>query len=174
MRTSCAGASSMPTKRSSALRIAVSRKYSPRMEKPTSATESAASKGDGGVGDSTPQAAPEVSGEAAATAAAAAAADGDMMDEEAELMQQAMAMSRGYDPAFYAGNAGMDEDEALARAMAMSMEGTQPAAEAEGGEPDPTDPEYMASVLANLPGVNPDDPALKDALDNLKKGGGDS
>lgn len=138
------------------------------------ATESAASKGDGGVGDSTPQAAPEVSGEAAATAAAAAAADGDMMDEEAELMQQAMAMSRGYDPAFYAGNAGMDEDEALARAMAMSMEGTQPAAEAEGGEPDPTDPEYMASVLANLPGVNPDDPALKDALDNLKKGGGDS
>jgi len=139
------------------------------------AAESGAAAAAPSDGDAAPHAAPTASGEAAATAAAAAAAEGDTaMDEDDDLMQQAMAMSQGYDPEFYSGNAGMDEDEALARAIELSQrESGQQAQGGGGGEPDPTDPEYMASVLANLPGVNPDDPALKDALDNLKKGGGE-
>ncbi|KAJ3398558.1 hypothetical protein HDV05_002423, partial [Chytridiales sp. JEL 0842] len=53
------------------------------------------------------------------------------------------------------------EDDEIARAIAMSMQ-------SEGGSSSSAN-DALSSVLGNLPGVDPNDPRIKDALDGLNK-----
>merc|ERR1711990_140982 len=61
----------------------------------------------------------------------------------------------------------MTEEEQIAYAIQMSMADSAPAAEAESMEDDSqlvTDPAFLQSVLQNLPGVDPNSDAVKEAL----------
>ncbi|KAJ3333125.1 hypothetical protein HDU76_011202 [Blyttiomyces sp. JEL0837] len=84
------------------------------------------------------------------SAAPAAAGFGDEDDE----LAKALAMSMGKEDAMDLG-----EDDELAQAMAMSMQ--------EGAASSASDP--MSSLLGSLPGVDPNDPRVKDALQKLSK-----
>ena len=124
-----------------------------------------------GGGDSAP------SGDAAMEDAVplAAVAEGGEMDEDA-LLQQALAMSMAEANASGGGgkeektaeDTAMDEDDdedaAMQAALAMSMgEGGDDAAES-SGQQQLQDPAFVNQLLGSLPGVNPDDPAIQDAL----------
>lgn len=72
----------------------------------------------------------------------------------------------------------MDEDD-IARAIAMSMGAEAPSAGAEGGGGDDmkavlADQEYMSSVLASLPGVDPNDASVREMLAAMGGGGSGS
>ncbi|KAJ1658334.1 proteasome regulatory particle base subunit rpn10 [Dispira simplex] len=64
-----------------------------------------------------------------------------------------------------------NEDEELARAIALSMETSQPASTEQGsttsGQQQTT--EWVSSVLGSLPGVDPNDPRLQNAMDSDDK-----
>ena len=95
---------------------------------------------------------------AEAPAAGAAAEDVAMMDEDA-LLQRAFALSMGGE----GGAAGGGEDDpALQAALAMSMQEDQAGG---SGAADPlADANYVNSILSSLPGVDPNDPSIQQAL----------
>jgi 26S proteasome regulatory subunit N10 len=172
-----------------ALRISMEEERA-RQERVTAAAAAAATAAEEGGGESkdaemtdAPAAAPP------AEAAVGAAMDMGLSEEEA-LLQQALAMSMNENepeptspeaakedakPAAAAA-AGMDteEDEVAAMQMALQMsmqqestEGEQ-AGEGEGEQQQFQDPQFVNQLLGSLPGVNPDDPAIQNALRNLK------
>ena len=97
---------------------------------------------------------------AEAPAAGAAAEDVAMMDEDA-LLQRAFALSMGGE----GGAAGGGEDDpALQAALAMSMQEDQAGGSGAGAADPLADANYVNSILSSLPGVDPNDPSIQQAL----------
>jgi 26S proteasome regulatory subunit N10 len=101
------------------------------------------------------------------TAAATAAAAMDMgLSEEEALLQQALAMSMNENeppaPAATATAAPEEEDDEAA-AMQLALQMSMQAEQTQDSK------EQVNELLGNLPGVNPNDPAIQSALRNLKK-----
>mmetsp|Transcript_7015 Transcript_7015/g.10508 ORF Transcript_7015/g.10508 Transcript_7015/m.10508 type:complete len:444 (+) Transcript_7015:88-1419(+) len=105
---------------------------------------------------------------------------GEEMNDEDALLQQALAMSMaegaggaeeaaagggGDDAAAAMDTEGGDDDDdaAMQMALAMSMQGEGEEKSAEGGQQF-QDPAFVNQLLGSLPGVNPDDPAIQEAL----------
>ncbi|KAI9189044.1 proteasome regulatory particle base subunit rpn10 [Blastocladiella emersonii ATCC 22665] len=115
-------------------------------------------------------------GAAAAAPTSAAPAGGDAMavDEDAALAQ-ALAMSRGAAPGGAGGFAEMSEEDMLQQALLMSMADAQgapsPSAAAPSSAAPADDDAVMQDILGTLPGVDPNDPRIKDALNKDKKDG---
>lgn len=127
-----------------------------------------------------------------AQAAVSAAMDMGLSEEEA-LLQQALAMSMNENeptsseeaakgdakPAAAAMETEDDEAAAMQMALQMSMqqESNQGETSGEGEQQQQQfqDPQFVNQLLGSLPGVNPDDPAIQNALRNLqdKKDGDD-
>jgi len=57
----------------------------------------------------------------------------------------------------------MDEDEEIQRAIALSM------ADANNNNENGNNDQDLADVLNNLPGINSEDPRIKDAIKELEK-----
>ncbi|XP_059623471.1 26S proteasome non-ATPase regulatory subunit 4 homolog isoform X1 [Cornus florida] len=100
----------------------------------------------------------------------------DLMDDENALLQQALAMSMD-DPAAAASVTTRDtdmseaaaDDQDLALALQLSVqEGTKD----EGSQTDMSkllaDQSFVSSILASLPGVDPNDPSVKDLLASMQ------
>ena len=116
-----------------------------------------------------------------AAAAAAAAADAAVpMDEEDALLQQALQMSMmdasgggaatpAAAPVAAAAPPEEEMDPDLAAAMAMSMGGVNDAPAGAAGGDALNDQGFVSNVLAGLPGVDMDDPALQAALNESAK-----
>jgi len=126
----------------------------------------------------------ETSASSAAVDAAAAATDDDLGDEDA-LLQQALQMSMAEtqaepevtnaesakppgvaDAPMHDGDE--DEDNAMQMALQMSMQVDE--GEDSGGQPPQQfqDPQFVNQLLGSLPGVNPNDPAIRSALENYQ------
>ncbi|KAJ0552866.1 putative von Willebrand factor, type A, ubiquitin interacting [Helianthus annuus] len=98
----------------------------------------------------------------------------DLMDDENALLQQALAMSMD-DPATTATARDTDmseaaaDDQDLALALQLSV---QEGAKDQSGETDMgkllADQSFVSSVLASLPGVDPNDPSVKDLLASMQ------
>eukprot|EP00562_Extubocellulus_spinifer_P003738 CAMPEP_0178537530 /NCGR_PEP_ID=MMETSP0696-20121128/36642_1 /TAXON_ID=265572 /ORGANISM="Extubocellulus spinifer, Strain CCMP396" /LENGTH=485 /DNA_ID=CAMNT_0020169771 /DNA_START=104 /DNA_END=1561 /DNA_ORIENTATION=+ len=129
----------------------------------------------------------------------AAAASGGGEDDEDALLQQALAMSMAEsyaapadadaDAAVEEGNnkpsgaaaattaatdaapMEMDDDAEMQMALAMSMQddGGAGGEEAAKAAPEFQDPQFVNQLLGSLPGVDPNDPDIQNALKNLKK-----
>lgn len=84
------------------------------------------------------------------------------MDEDSALLDQALAMSVGDVNMSEAA----DEDQDLALALQMSMSGEE-SSEAAGAGSLLGDQAFISSVLSSLPGVDPNDPAVKALLASL-------
>jgi 26S proteasome regulatory subunit N10 len=83
-----------------------------------------------------------------------------MMDEDA-LLQRAFALSMGGE----GGAAGGGEDDpALQAALAMSMQEDQAGGSGAGAADPLADANYVNSILSSLPGVDPNDPSIQQAL----------
>ncbi|OEU21728.1 hypothetical protein FRACYDRAFT_178897 [Fragilariopsis cylindrus CCMP1102] len=110
----------------------------------------------------------EMQDAAAPPAASPSAMDLGLSEEEA-LLQQALAMSMNEN------EPKEEDDEAAAMQIALQMSLQQ--AEEEGGGGVKTedqkqqfqDPQFVNQLLGSLPGVNPNDPAIQSALQNLNK-----
>jgi 26S proteasome regulatory subunit N10 len=108
----------------------------------------------------------EMAEAAAPTAAAAAAMDMGLSEEEA-LLQQALAMSMNENenepapPA--AATAAPEEEDDEAAAMQLALQMSMQAEQTQDSK------EQVSELLGNLPGVDPNDPAIQSALRNLKK-----
>jgi 26S proteasome regulatory subunit N10 len=134
------------------------------LEEERARQEAAAAAANGGDAEGDASAAPaeaEAKTPAAeAPAAGAASEDVSMMDEDA-LLQRAFALSMGGE----GGDAVMDggeDDPALQAALAMSMQEDQAGG---AGAADPlADANYVNSILSSLPGVDPNDPSIQQAL----------
>jgi 26S proteasome regulatory subunit N10 len=134
------------------------------LEEERARQEAAAAAANGGDAEGDAAAAPaeaEAKTPAAeAPAAGAASEDVSMMDEDA-LLQRAFALSMGGE----GGDAVMDggeDDPALQAALAMSMQEDQAGG---AGAADPlADANYVNSILSSLPGVDPNDPSIQQAL----------
>ncbi|CAK8575717.1 unnamed protein product [Lathyrus sativus] len=93
----------------------------------------------------------------------------DMMDDENALLQQALAMSMD-DPAVShdVKDADMSEaatdDPELARAFQLSV--SEPPNDTVGRLL--ADQSFVSSILASLPGVDPNDPSVKDLLASMQ------
>ena len=128
------------------------------------------------------------SGDAAAASSAAPSAMDLGLSEEEALLQQALAMSMNENeppaqgsapeedskPAAAMETEEEDDDEAAAMQLALQMSLAQAEEEKETtGESDSKekfqDPQFVNSLLGSLPGVNPNDPAIQSALENMKK-----
>jgi len=145
-----------------------------------------------GTGSSTVAAATT---EAAAPSGATAAMDLGMSEEEA-LLQQALAMSMNENeptgtqegatedgdskPTAAATTAAMDtedDDEAAAMQLALQMSLQQEEGDSDTGKTEEQqqgqqqfqDPQFVNQLLGSLPGVNPNDPAIQSALQNLNQ-----
>lgn len=114
-----------------------------------------------------------------ATGSSSAAERGaDLMDDENSLLEQALAMSMSEGGAGSTGGAVGDtamaetsgEDQDLAFALQISM---QDAAAASGGTSSDMnrvlgDQSFVSSILSSLPGVDPNDPSVRDVLASLQ------
>lgn len=105
----------------------------------------------------------------------------EVMSDEDALLQQALAMSMAENqPSEKAAPANEvaamdiaddDDDAAMQMALQMSMqteENTGGPAETSGGQFQ--DPAFVSNLLGSLPGVNPDDPAIQEALRKANEG----
>lgn len=120
-----------------------------------------------------------------ANAAAASAEDDNMVDEDA-MLQQALAMSMAnaqpkdddlnmprealvkQDDDKHGAD---DEDEDVAMQMALAMSMAEADHDTSRGQ-DPQqfqDPEFVNQLLGSLPGIDPNDPAIRSALQHLEK-----
>ena len=104
-----------------------------------------------------------------ADAAAPAAADLALSEEEA-LLQQALAMSMNENdpPADDAAAAALmdaDEDDAMQMALQMSMQTDEKEEEKQQFQ----DPAFVNQLLGSLPGVDPNDPQIQNALRDINK-----
>eukprot|EP00980_Cylindrotheca_fusiformis_P018672 scaffold6219_cov146-Cylindrotheca_fusiformis.AAC.7 len=114
------------------------------------------------------------------TAAAAAAMDMGLSEEEA-LLQQALAMSMNENepaaaaPAAAAAVPEEEEEDEEAAAMQLALQMSLQASEQQedAAKAASSKDEQVNELLGNLPGVNPNDPAIQNALRNLKKDDGD-
>ncbi|KAD2804806.1 hypothetical protein E3N88_38228 [Mikania micrantha] len=123
-------------------------------------------------GESTSQDA-TMSENAAASASESENKKDDLMDDENALLQQALAMSMD-DPATTVTTRDTDmseaaaDDQDLALALQLSV---QEDANDQSGETDMgkllADQSFVSSVLASLPGVDPNDPSVKDLLASM-------
>nr|GMC57427.1 26S proteasome non-ATPase regulatory subunit 4 homolog [Ipomoea batatas] len=96
----------------------------------------------------------------------------DLMDDDNVLLEQALAMSMGSTSNDATRDINMQEaasDEELAIALKLSLQ------DVENDQSNPTDmsklltdQSYMSSVLASLPGVDPNDPAVRDLLASMQ------
>nr|GMC67732.1 26S proteasome non-ATPase regulatory subunit 4 homolog [Ipomoea batatas] len=96
----------------------------------------------------------------------------DLMDDDNALLEQALAMSMGSTSNDTTRDINMQEaasDEELAIALKLSLQ------DVENDQSNPTDmsklltdQSYMSSVLASLPGVDPNDPAVRDLLASMQ------
>ena len=134
------------------------------LEEERARQEAAAAAANGGDAEPAAGAAPaeaEAKPPAAeAPAAGAAAEDVAMMDEDA-LLQRAFALSMGGE----GGAAGGGEDDpALQAALAMSMQEDQAGGSGAGAADPLADANYVNSILSSLPGVDPNDPSIQQAL----------
>ena len=95
----------------------------------------------------------------------------DAMDEDDALLQEALAMSMKEDEGATVEPAAMEDDdeEEMKLALAMSMQQSEAPAPAAAGEFN--DPAFVNSMLAQLPGVDPNDPAIQAALASINQGG---
>lgn len=123
--------------------------------------------------DATPAATP-----AAAPVAADASSGGDEMDDEA-LLQQALALSMNDDAE---GGGQLDEEMQQALSMSMALDAAEPPAEpaaaaapSAAAEPPPAaagapvyDSSFVNGLLASLPGVDPSDPRIQLALQQIQ------
>ena len=142
--------------------LALALRVSLEEERARQEAAAAASAGDAEAGAGAAPAEAEAKTPAAeAPAAGAAAEDVAMMDEDA-LLQRAFALSMGGE----GGAAGGGEDDpALQAALAMSMQEDQAGGAGGAGAADPlADADYVNSVLSSLPGVDPNDPSIQQAL----------
>jgi 26S proteasome regulatory subunit N10 len=136
------------------------------------ARQEAAGAADGAAGEPAGEATPGAAQDALAAPAASTPKtpeQDDAMDEEDRLLQEALAMSMKEDE-----GATLDEpmeedgdDEEMKLALAMSMSAEAEAAPAEGQF---NDPAFVNSMLAQLPGVDPNDPAIQAALASINQG----
>ena len=134
------------------------------------ARQEAAASADGAAAEASPEAA---EAPAASTPKTPEAPTDDAMDEDDALLQEALAMSMKEDEGATVEPAAMEEDEdddemklALAMSMQQSSEAPAPAASGEFN-----DPAFVNSMLAQLPGVDPNDPAIQAALASINQGG---
>nr|GEU62754.1 26S proteasome non-ATPase regulatory subunit 4 homolog [Tanacetum cinerariifolium] len=98
----------------------------------------------------------------------------DLMDDENALLQQALAMSMD-DPAATVTTRDIDmseaatDDQDLALALQLSV---QEGAKDQSGQTDMgkllADQSFVSSILASLPGVDPNDPSVKDLLASMQ------
>ncbi|KAH8549858.1 hypothetical protein BGW37DRAFT_468928 [Umbelopsis sp. PMI_123] len=85
-------------------------------------------------------------------------AEGD--DSEDAELQAALAMSMGGVQTEDVDMSDLTEEEQISRAIELSMgDGS--------GDQEEANPDFMSSVLSSLPGVDPNDPRIKDALKNM-------
>ncbi|KAI3886275.1 hypothetical protein MKX03_007995 [Papaver bracteatum] len=97
----------------------------------------------------------------------------DQMDEETALLQQALSMSMGDPASSHSGKSTGDvdmmdastDDQELAMALQMSVEESAKDTEMNKVLGDQS---FMSSILASLPGVDPNDPSVKDLLASLQ------
>lgn len=105
---------------------------------------------------------------------------GDDMGDEDELLQQALAMSMaetqpdsGPTADSTTQHADQDDDAAMQLALQMSLQADQgedsPPPPPEGQQQQFQDPQFVNQLLGSLPGVNPDDPAIRSAIENLNQ-----
>ena len=137
------------------------------------ARQEAAASAEGAAAEASP-AAPTEEAPAASTPKTPEAPDNDdAMDEDDALLQEALAMSMKEDtegatvePAAMEDD---DDEEEMKLALAMSMQQSEAPAPAAAGEFN--DPAFVNSMLAQLPGVDPNDPAIQAALASINQGG---
>lgn len=105
-----------------------------------------------------------------------AAAVGMGLSEEEALLQQALAMSMNEnDPPAAAAAAAPpvipadDEDAAMQMALAMSMQVDEDEKKSSSGGQQFQDPQFVNQLLGSLPGVDPNDPQIQNALRNIKE-----
>ncbi|KAJ4959188.1 hypothetical protein NE237_026299 [Protea cynaroides] len=97
----------------------------------------------------------------------------DIMDDEAALLEQAIAMSMGDTKPGSSVDTDMleatRENQDLAFALQMAVQGNakDPAIQTEMSEV-LGDQSFLSSILASLPGVDPNDPSVKDLLASLQ------
>mmetsp|Transcript_10398 Transcript_10398/g.22256 ORF Transcript_10398/g.22256 Transcript_10398/m.22256 type:complete len:439 (-) Transcript_10398:335-1651(-) len=166
---------SMDPELAMALRVSMEEERA-RQERVAAAAAAAANNEGGGEGDNAALEGQGGNGVGAEGATGGGDTMQDMNDEDA-LLQQALAMSMAENQGDMvaagdaSGNAGaaegMDEDEdedaAMQAALAMSMQddGEEKAAE-EGAQFQ--DPQFVNQLLGSMPGVDPNDPAIQEAL----------
>jgi 26S proteasome regulatory subunit N10 len=134
------------------------------------ARQEAAASADGAAAEASPAASTEEA-PAASTPKTPEAPD-DAMDEDDALLQEALAMSMKEDEGATVEPAAMEDDEdddEMKLALAMSMQQSEAPAPAAAGEFN--DPAFVNSMLAQLPGVDPNDPAIQAALASINQGG---
>ena len=133
------------------------------------ARQEAAASADGAAAEASPEAA---EAPAASTPKTPEAPTDDAMDEDDALLQEALAMSMKEDEGATVEPAAMEDDEdddEMKLALAMSMQQSEAPAPAAAGEFN--DPAFVNSMLAQLPGVDPNDPAIQAALASINQGG---
>jgi len=132
------------------------------------ARQEAAASADGAAAEASPAAPTEP---AASTPKTPEAPTDDAMDEDDALLQEALAMSMKEDEGATVEPAAMEDDEdddEMKLALAMSMQQSEAPAAASG---EFNDPAFVNSMLAQLPGVDPNDPAIQAALASINQGG---
>ena len=134
------------------------------------ARQEAAASAEGGAAEASPAASTEEA--PAASTPKTPEAPQDDMDEDDALLQEALAMSMKEDEGATVEPAAMeedDDDDEMKLALAMSMQQSEAPAPAAAGEFN--DPAFVNSMLAQLPGVDPNDPAIQAALASINQGG---
>ncbi len=159
-----------------ALRISMEEE---RARQEAAAAEGGAAPADGAAAEASPAASTEEAPAASTPKTPEAPQDDDAMDEDDALLQEALAMSMKEDTEGATVEPAADameddeEDEEMKLALAMSMQQASseaPAPAAAAGEFN--DPAFVNSMLAQLPGVDPNDPALQAALATINQSGG--
>ena len=133
------------------------------------ARQEAAASADGAAAEASPE---PTEAPAASTPKTPEAPTDDAMDEDDALLQEALAMSMKEDEGATVEPAAMEDDddeEEMKLALAMSMQQSEAPAPAAAGEFN--DPAFVNSMLAQLPGVDPNDPAIQAALASINQGG---
>ena len=137
------------------------------------ARQEAAASADGAAAEASPAASTEEAPAASTPKTPEAPDNDDAMDEDDALLQEALAMSMKEDEGATVEPAAMEEDDAddedMKLALAMSMQQSEAPAPAAAGEFN--DPAFVNSMLAQLPGVDPNDPAIQAALASINQGG---
>ena len=135
------------------------------------ARQEAAASAEGAAAEASPPASTEEAPAASTPKTPEAPDNDDAMDEDDALLQEALAMSMKEDEGATVEPAAMedDDDDEMKLALAMSMQQSEAPAPAAAGEFN--DPAFVNSMLAQLPGVDPNDPAIQAALASINQGG---